>query len=192
MQRGKANLCLVGLMIGLQVSGDAQSPGAFTQRRINEMAAALERAHDALVEETGLRQNGETLEAYLARLAAPLPGEKPDRRKARIDAYVAALAKATLATAPARRMPALRDADAENQRLWHRITQSLAHLPLRIRHTEAAWQREQKFAGNPKSVTPHVPLRLTSGSSVNTLAVELSQTLRTLNEALDALRDARP
>ena len=68
------NFLIAGLAILSLIwpgSAGAQSATPFTQRRINEVAAALERARRALLEDTRLRRPGERLPDYLHRIAAP-------------------------------------------------------------------------------------------------------------------------
>ncbi len=172
------------LLAGLPLPGRSQPAATITQHRINELAAALERGRYALVEDVGLRGPNETLDAYLTRLIAPLPGEKPNRWKTRLESYVAALTRATEETATGRHIPALRDTGADNRRLWQRASQDLSHLPDRLTRLQAAWKDAQKTANDGgKSPAPGRP---------QPLEAQFAQMLRFLNDALEALRNARP
>jgi hypothetical protein len=167
------------LLCALFLPGAAQAQGVYyvTQHRINEMAAALERARVALIEETGLRQDGETLPGYLHRIAAPLPGEKPASYRIRIEGCLNALAQATDATAPIRRVPALQEAGEANRVLWQKIARSVGYLPRRMVKLHAAWKET---------------LSKPNAADYSALGTELTQTLTLMIVALNDLRDTRP
>ncbi len=148
-----------------------------TQRQINEWAAALQRARFTLIEDTGLRQPGETLDAYLRRVAQPLPGEKSPAYRTRIEGYIGALAQATHATAPARHIPQLRDGSQVNRQTWQRATRMLSLLPARLLRLRGAQQASQ-HPGGPESA--------------RSLEAELIQSMDVVLAAFSALRDARP
>lgn len=168
-------LCAGALLA--QGSGAARSSTApLTQRRINAMAAALEQARHALIEEAGLRLPGEGLPTYLARIAAPLPGERAAAYKTRLDSYLAALDRAVEATAAARRMPRLRDESLENRRLWERAARIASYMPARNARLRLAWKRVANGAEPPSRRLPQ----------------ELRASLNLVLSLLDALRDARP
>jgi hypothetical protein len=170
---------LASLLAGLPALASAQRAGAalVTQRRINEWAAALERARFAIVEDTRLRQPHETLDSYLKRIAQPLPGEPPAAYDRRITGYLDALSAAVDATEPARRMPALKDESLSNRQVWQRAVRDIGLLPKRVRLLRSAWQ-----------ATWH----LLSGRSVHSFGAELAQTLDLVLAAFASLRDARP
>jgi hypothetical protein len=167
------------LLCALFLSGAAQAQGIYyvTQHRINEMAAALERARVALLEEPGLRQEGETLPGYLHRLAMPLPGEKPSSYRTRIEGYLNALAQATDATASIRRVPTLLEAGEANRLLWQKIARSVGYLPRRMVKLHAAWKET---------------LSKPNAAGFSALGTEMTQTLALMIVALNDLRDARP
>jgi hypothetical protein len=157
--------------------GTAKTPPPLTQPRINEYAAALDRAVRTLVDDTGLRQPQEPLPAYLNRIVVPLPKETPSQYVARIEGYLRSLEQATRATAPLRRLPPLLDTAPTNQARWQRLTHTLSLLPRRIAKLRAAWKRESRHSPKP------VP---------KTLGQEFTQTLDMALSARDGLRDARP
>lgn len=165
-----------------------QTRSGLTQRQINALAAALQRAHRALVEETGLRHQEEPFEAYFTRIAAPLSGETPAPYKKRIEGYLSALERASQASAAFRSVPHLQDTSPENQRCWRDVAHPLRFLPGRLVKTQAAWRREQAAKKTPP--TPRHPGPDPPGSS--DLGSELAQTLRLINSASEALRNARP
>lgn len=158
----------------------AQSgPVSLTQRRINEIAAALERAHYALIEGTGERHSGELLPEYFARLMAKLPQETPAQHKARIERYLDALTRVTAASAPLRRLPALSDNSAGNRQVWQRAVQALAELPALTAKLRAEWPHEL-----PKLSTPAV--------KPDSFDSELARAVWLVTTALSNLRDAQP
>ena len=63
----------------------------FTQRGINEMAAAVEAARRGLLDDAGLRKPGEAVTPYLRRIARPLLTESRANYLARINGYLALL-----------------------------------------------------------------------------------------------------
>ncbi len=153
----------------------APPPTFVTQRRINEMAAALETARLALIEGTGLRRPGEGLTAYLYRIAAPLPGEPPTAFRAREQGYLAALTAAAAGTVPARRMPRLHDESPSNRQLWDRATHALSYLPKHLDRLQAAWRKRPEPNGSAPAFT-----------------TELRACLDLVIAALADLRDANP
>lgn len=177
---GRLLLLLIGAFLPLAIRVPAQerpTPSAFTQRRINELAAALEQARRALNEETRLRQPGEKLPDYLRRLAAPLPAETPARYRARLERYLAALTQAATVTTMLQNVPSLHLDTPENRQTWDRAVRALKPLPLRLARVRAAWQRAESHP--EKAATAE-------------LGSELTQTYQHVQTALDALRDARP
>jgi hypothetical protein len=171
--------CVPALLCALFLSGAAQAQGIYyvTQHRINEMAAVLDRARVALLEDTGLRQDGETLPGYLHRIAAPLPGEKPPAYRTRLEGCLNALAQATDATAPIRRIPTLQEAGEANRLLWQKIARSVGYLPRRMVKLHAAWKET---------------LSKPNAASCSALGTEMTLTLTLMIVALNDLRDARP
>jgi len=103
----------------------------------------------------------------------PLPGEKPALYRQRMEGYVSALRSATQETEGARRMPTLRNDDAENRKRWTHITRNLAYLPGRLAHVRSAWKAME-------------------GGRPGTLGAEWCETLLLLRDTQNALRDARP
>ncbi|HZO88638.1 MAG TPA: hypothetical protein VFB38_09900 [Chthonomonadaceae bacterium] len=168
-------LCLLCLAPGRRAAESAP-PVPITQRRINEMAAALEEARRTLIAETGLRLPGEALSHYLARIAAPLPGETPARHRARITGYLAALQRATALTASGRQAPHLLDDRPANRLAWEQAASALRHLPGHVARLEAAWQRCRE-SRNPPS---------------REFVAELGESVHLLLTAYEKLRDAQP
>lgn len=143
------------------------------QRRINELAAILQRPQNALSDSKNLRKEGETLESYMTRLSTRGQGETEQRRNLRIEGYLLVLEK-TSEEAKRWRRPAKRDdSSAGNLKLWSLIWKAINALPVRIEKTKSVWKRLQSGETAP-------------------LGVELSASLRTLKIGIDALRDARP
>ena len=151
-------------------------PEPMTQRRINEAAAILDRTRRAIIEDTGLRRAGEPLNIYLGRIVSALSGERPDQSHRRLESYVAALEQGATQTAPFRTHAALRDSSAANVANWHHAGTALNALPGRILNLRRVWQTTR---GN-------------GGVSSPEMLTALTQALRTVLTALDALRDARP
>jgi hypothetical protein len=169
-----AAVCLLWRRSG--VMGQAATP-SLTQRKINEMAATLERARLALIEDTGLRQAQEPLPIYLNRLVLPQSGEARVAYNARIEGYLKALGRTIAATAPARHAIDPRHADAANRQCWQRATQALNLLPLRMDKLQRAWREAKERDRTTGTVE---------------LGPELTQTLGLVIAAYSALRDARP
>lgn len=149
---------------------------AITQRRINEMAATLQRAQKALIEETRLRKNNEYLDKYFARIALQLPGEKLDRYDSRIEGYLHSLSDAEKTTRELHAQPTLHDKSDGNRKLWEVVSVSLSSLPVKMEKLKLSWKQTKSVASG-------------KGSS---LGAELTQTLRFIKTAYDALRNARP
>lgn len=179
--RGKIviRLALCAAMLLGMGAARAGAPAAsrMTQRRINDIAAVLERGRRALLEEPHLRQPGETLPNYLNRIAGPLPHETPATYRTRVEGYLKALERVSEETAPARQMPALHSADAANQNLWRHAGRDLGYLPKRMTLTQAAWKLAQNRP-DPAAVTA--------------LGAQLDQTLQLILDAYARLRDAQP
>lgn len=163
----------------------AQASGRLDQRRLNELAASLQKAHRALIEETRLRREGEHLEVYMARIAAPLPNENQDRYRARVERYLAAIRQAEQATHTYRAVPVLSDRSPGNVTLWKNACRLIADLPVRVTKTQAEWrtvQAEERRAHPPAE----------KDRAIQAFGLELTETLRLVKDASDALRDARP
>jgi hypothetical protein len=156
----------------------AEPPRPIAQQRINEMAAALLRAHRALIEEPGLRHEGERLEAYLERAAAPLPGESGVRYRVREGAYVAALERVAAAENLCTAIPSLHDNSLPNVTLWQHAVKASSLLPTRAAHVRVAWT-DCRRAGAEHADT-------------HRLGIEMAQTILWIKTAYDALREARP
>lgn len=176
-----ASWLIYGLLALLVISGGhpacADPPAPLMQYRINELAADLLKARRALNEETGLRQPNEPLHTYCERIAAPLPNESPIAYKTRLSGYIETLAQTIRATADARRVPLLRDNSTANRELWQRATTKLSYLPKRLARLRAVWQQQ----------------RLHPGVGTETaLGAEMEETLLLMQNAYQALRDARP
>lgn len=192
-QRNKADLftrCLLfSSLIGFaMVLSHAQAaPTSLTQRDINVMAAGVENARSALIDNAGLRHPGEDLNIYLRRIALPLQGETPTHYKTRIGRYLNLLARSVEATQPGQRLPALRDTDAPNRALWQRTVHALQLFPARVAHTKAAWEQAQRMVS--QRAKPHAK---TVPVASNSFASELAQTVSLLIAIDDNLRDARP
>jgi hypothetical protein len=156
----------------------AEPPRPIGQQRINEMASTLLRAHRALIEEPGLRREGERLETYMDRIAAPLPGESAARYRAREDGYVIALERVAGVENLLTAIPSLRDNSPPNARLWQQAVKASALLPTRSAHVRGAWTDCRRAgAGNAGS---------------HRLGFEMAQTIFLIKAAYDALREARP
>jgi len=156
----------------------ADPPRPIAQHRINEMAASLLRAHLALIEDPGLRFSGEHLDAYMERIAAPLPGEPEARYRVREESYVAAINQAADAENLCASFPALHDASAANVKLWQQAVKSSVHLGVRAAHVRAAWIAcRQPGMGHEAS---------------KRLGIEMAQTVLVIKSAYEALRDAHP
>ncbi len=143
------------------------------QRRINELAAILQRPQNALSDSKNIRKEGETLESYMIRLLTRGQDETEKGQNLRIEGYVLAL-KNTSEEAKSWQRPAKRDdSSVGNLKLWSLIWKAIDALPVRVEKTQSVWKR------------------LKSGKTAP-LGVELSASLRTLKIGIDALRDARP
>ena len=171
---------LLFLILGLAAAG-AQTPAGFSQRRINETAGILERARRDILETPHLRQKGEGWPDYIRRVTAPLPGEKADAYRKRLESYLQILKQAGEASAAARQMPALHAADDANRKLWSLINQNLSGLPAHLSTLQTLVQQ----AAAPKA--PGVDPKASAA-----LGTELVRTLQMLIDAQNALRDARP
>lgn len=182
--RQALHLSLLFLLFGLAAPPSARAAGPFPQRRINEFAATLERARRALIEETGLRPPGEPMARYLTRLAQPLPGEKPEAFRTRIESYLTLLAKAADETASIRRMPSLRDRSPANVATWQRASRALGFLPERIAKLREAWRKPMAEQNRPPSAS--------RSKLPNQAASELDEALHLVIVGADDLRDALP
>jgi len=172
-------LCLLWVFLVALPAAAQNSPASLTQRRINEIAAALERAHYQLIEGTGARHSGETLPDYFAHLMAKLPQETPAQHKARIEGYLAALSRVTSASAPLRRMPVLNDNSARNRQVWQRAVQALAELPGYTSRLRTEWPHEAQKLSSP-------------AAKPDSFDSELAHAVWLVTTALSALRDAQP
>jgi len=169
-------LSLFAIPAFCQSPATSQLPAPFTQRRINETAATLERARRGLLETPHLRQTGEGWPDYIRRVTVPLPGETPAVYRKRLEGYVDTLEEATRATAAARQMPILKETGDANRKFWTRVNQDLIALPGRILRLR---ELIPQAAGGDHKVR-------------ETLGTEMTQTLQLLIDAQNALRDALP
>ena len=165
-----------------------------TQRDINVIAASLEDARSALIDNAGLRQPGENLNRYLRRIALPLSGETPTNYQTRIGRYLDLLTSSVDATRSHTRLPVLRHTDPANRALWEHTIRDLQQFPARVAHTRTAWQRVQhafKASSSLKNAK-----NIHAGSNQSVIAAhfdsELAQTVSLLIAIDDGLRDARP
>lgn len=163
------------------------APLPITQRDINIMAASVEDARSALIDNAGLRQTGEDLNVYLRRIALPLQGETPTNYKTRIRRYLDLLSRSVEAARSRNHLPILRDAGPANRALWERTIRALQQFPGRVAHTQAAWQQVE----HASKVSTN---RVSTNKNVNAahFDAELAQTVSLLIAIDDGLRDARP
>src|SRR5262249_13688933 len=136
----------------------------------------------AILESPGQRQGDEPLPAYLSRLMGSLPGETGAQRRQRIEGYLEEIGQAASATQSLRRLPVLRETNAENRRLWMRIVRATSALPRRLAHARALWR---------KAIDPGQAQR-GGPSPVSALSGEMYQLVFAILTARDDLRDARP
>jgi hypothetical protein len=177
----KKKTLLLLLIIAFCGTRTQANPIKITQKQINTLAASLDRARRAIVEETGLRQNGEKIPAYLERIASPLPGENTTRYRQRLNSYLSALDQAASETRLARLSPILTDTSPENRERWNRLTRSLSYLPTKTAKMRRVWLSTQGTI--EKSTTTGQP---------KTPARDLLETLILIVRTFDDLRDARP
>ena len=174
--RAAPAFALVLLSISVQLAS-AQAR-QISQQRTNELAAVLLRARRALIEEPGLRRDGERLETYMERIAARLPGEPDSRRLARGERYVTALERAASPGNICIAAPVLQDNSPANTRLWQKAAHASALLPQSAARVRAAWTAcRQQRAGSAET---------------QRLGRELTQAVYVIKSAYDALREARP
>jgi hypothetical protein len=155
-----------------------KTPSPLTQQRINEFAAALDRAVRTLVDDAGLRHPQEPLPAYFKRIVVLLPTETPTQYGVRLEGYLRNLEQSAQATGSLRKTPPLQDTTPANQARWQRIVHTLSLLPARIKKLRAVYRRERSH-----KLPANAP---------RTLAQEFHQTLILVLSARDNLRDARP
>ena len=148
------------------------------QRHINELAAALLRAHRTLIEEAGLRRDGEHLDAYMGRIALPLPSESDARYRAREESYVSALERAGAASLTCTSVPVLRDTSAANIGIWNQVVKATVRLPNETARVRVAWTACRH------SSSVH--------SGAKRLGNEMTRTMLVIKTAYDALREAHP
>ena len=156
----------------------AAQPASIGQHRINELAGSLLRAYRALVEEPGLRRDGERLEPYMERIAAPLPGEPAGRYEARESAYIAALERAEAREQICTTVPILRDTSAANAAAWKKAANASAVIPARVTAVRELWSAQKG----------HQP----SAAAARKLGLRMAQAILVIKLAYDALREARP
>jgi hypothetical protein len=156
---------------------------AFTQRSINEMAAAVEATRLALIDDAALRKPGEAITPYVRRIALPLPAETKAKYFARINGYLALLEQSAQATKAGRALPAIRDNSAANTAEWKRTVGALQYLPARLQKTERAWGSTQRMFDIASSAP---------SARLSRFDLELEQTVQIVIAASDGLRDVKP
>ncbi len=159
---------------------EGQTQAFLTQRRINDYSAALEKCRRSLLVSPGLRKQGETLPAYILRIAARLPGEDSAGYLKRENSYIDILQEASDSTASARVVPALKDTSAANVTLWKRAARDLGYLPKRM-----AQVRSAEGSASVQPAAQH-------GGPAPALATEMLTTIQLVIDAFSNLRDARP
>ncbi len=181
-------------MAALAQTAPLPAAQTITQRDINVMAASIEDARSALIDNAGLRQPGEDLNRYLRRIALPLPGETPTNYKTRVKRYLELLTGSVEATRFHRRLPLLRDTGSANRALWEHMMRDLQQFPARVAHTQAAWQRVQHVSKASPSAVSTKNAKVSANQSVIAAHFdsELAQTVSLLIAIDDGLRDARP
>lgn len=154
---------------------------AATQRRINEVAAAVEQVRRTMLDETGLRKPGESLSEYIRRIALPLSSETARLYRQRIDHYLALIDAATQAlnTEWFAHRPALRDTSEANQTLWKRLIRTQGFLSARVVKTRRAWHPQSTNQKFDQKIDPKFDQ-------------ELDATFQLVITASDTLRDLRP
>ena len=155
----------------------ASAADTVSQTRINEWAAKLLKAHLAIIETPGLRRNGERLDLYLQRIAAPLPDESAAQWRLRQQEYAAALIRVADPRGLCTAAPRLRDTGARNVANWRKATNASALLPERCAKAVAAIKNAE---------TEY------SAGTAREAGVEMTRALFILKDAFEALREARP
>jgi hypothetical protein len=159
-----------------------------SQRRINELAAALQQARLNLIENTGLRQPQEPLPGYFLRMAYPSTTVNDEVRQKRIAEFIATTKRVARDTASIRNLPMLSHNDTANVQLWLKAVRAVDRLPVCITRLKAAWQAvRQDELRNSQSSDPAV-----AGAPYRRLGAELTQTTELILVAYNALRDAKP
>jgi len=171
-------LALQVLVCG-RVSAEADRAQRLSQRKINEMAAALETARLALIEDTGLRRPGEPLAAYFDRVIQPQAGEPLVACALRVQGYIDSLSRAADATAAGRHLVAVDHTGTANRLSLRRAAQALSLLPVRV--------DKLKRAARHASQTSHFG----TVSYHHWLGAQFNETLELVLAAYSALRDAR-
>ena len=169
------SIFLLALSFGAVSTGLAAP--IISQTGINERAATLLRMHRALIEDPGLRQDGERLDLYLRRIAARLPGEPPAAWRARQRAYAAAVVRLNGDIAPLSVVPPLQDRSAANLAVWGRSAHAIAILPERCAKLLAAMTRSERAYGPDQT---------------QAVGREMTRTVLVVKDAFEALREARP
>ncbi len=153
-------------------------PAIWTQRGINEITASLEDAYLRLSVDNHLRHLNEPLRAYCERLAARMPAESPGKYRARLNGYLAVILHVVAVTRVVRAMPALKAQDAANVNAW-----------------TAAVAATRKVAGQVGFLRKMVGAALgdpASHQATVALGAELADTILSMQDARQALRDVRP
>ncbi|WP_044949070.1 hypothetical protein [Chthonomonas calidirosea] len=118
-----------------------------TQRCINQWAAAADDVRHAIVVDTGLRLPGEQLDAYLRRIALPLPNETPQAYQKRITAYFTAFQKANAHLSQIRELPTLQARTSTNLRIWQQIVLDAHSAPRQLHFLQIDWTRRNRAQG---------------------------------------------
>jgi hypothetical protein len=157
------------LLLSLTVVGAAQTPAsppyAFSQDRINHLAAGCLSAEKAMRGLTARRRDGETESAYQQRLRG----------------YFDALSRLERTLTPLSRRAEPRDSSASNLAVWRRIEENHRLLTQQIAAARALHRRlllERDPARRPEAQTR--------------LGRSLAAALATLRHLFNSLRDARP
>jgi len=170
-----------------QVPQQTYARFAITQRAINEVAAPVEMARRALLEEAGLRRPGEGLSVYVRRIALPLSGESNATYKKRIARYLTLLADSAKVALMLSAVPALHDTSAANKAQWDHLVHVLPILQGRVHKTEVAWQQALK---NAQRLTATAKEEVSAKNAH--FDTELEETMQVVLAASNTLRDARP
>ncbi len=157
------------VLLWFPATGGAQEPAAptvaFSQDRINHLAAGCLAAEKAMRGLTARRREGETESAYRQRLRG----------------YFDALSRLERTLEPLSRRAQPRDASASNLAVWARIEESRRLLLSRIAAARSLYQllrQDRDPARNPEAAVK--------------LGRSLADALDALRSLFNALRDARP
>lgn len=177
MQRTLGLRGLVGtiLLVLLLLWSSVANAWVVSQHCINRWAAAADSVRHALIVDTGLRLPGEQVDAYLRRIALPLPTESPIAYQRRMESYFHAflVAKSVLLEAASPSL-SLHDRSPKNLRLWQQIVSLVRSLPRQLHFLQTDWNRHT----NPKGQLQFV--------------VQFNATTHLYLDLYELLRDALP